>query len=271
MQPDILRRNNVTIKGKGKKPMIFGHGFGCDQKMWRFVTPAFEEQYQIILFDFVGSGCSDVSAYNPERYSSLNGYVQDVLDICAALNLRDAIFVGHSVSSMVGMYAAIAAPQCFSKLVMVGPSPCYLIDGDYNGGFTRADIDDLFATMDKNYIGWANFLAPAIMGNPEHPELGEELAQSFCSTDPHIARRFAAVTFLSDCRADLHRLQIPSLVMQCRDDIVVPIPVGEYLHANLPNSSYHLMQATGHCPHVSAPRETSQLIRSFLQAEAVAA
>lgn len=271
MQPDILRRNNVTIKGKGKKPMIFAHGFGCDQKMWRFVSPAFEAEYQIILFDYVGSGSSDASAYNTERYNSMNGYVQDILEICSALNLRDAIFVGHSVSSMIGMYAAIAAPQYFSKLAMVGPSPCYLVDGDYNGGFTPADIDDLFATMDKNYIGWANFLAPAVMGNPHQPELGEELTQSFCSTDPIIARRFATVTFLSDCRPDLHRSQIPSLILQCNDDIVAPVSVGEYLHQHLPNSTYRLMQATGHCPHVSAPQETTQLIRSFLQVEAAAA
>lgn len=271
MQADILRRNNVTITGKGKKPMIFAHGFGCDQKMWRFVVPAFEAEYQIILFDYVGSGCSDLSAYNAERYATLNGYVQDVLEICAALDLHDAVFVGHSVSSMIGMYASIAAPQHFSKLVMVGPSPCYLIDGDYNGGFTRADIDDLFATMDKNYIGWANFLAPAIMGNPDQPEFGEELKQSFCSTDPIIARRFAAVTFLSDCRQDLHRSQTDSLILQCNDDIVAPVSVGEYLHQHLPNSTYRLMHATGHCPHVSAPQETTQLIRSFLLAEAVAA
>ncbi|OLY90928.1 sigma-B regulation protein RsbQ [Cnuella takakiae] len=269
MQPNIIHRNNVTITGKGKQPLIFAHGFGCDQKMWRFIVPAFEDRYQVILFDYVGSGCSDTTAYNAERYRSLRGYVQDVLDICSALNLRDAIFVGHSVSSMIGMYAAIAAPQYFSKLIMVGPSPCYLADGDYNGGFTRSDVDDLFVTMDKNYIGWANFLAPALMGTPQQPELGDELVQSFCSSDPIIARRFAEVTFLSDCRPDLHRSTVPTLVMQCRDDIVAPVSVGEYLSQHLPNSTYRLLNATGHCPHVSAPGETIEHIRSFLHTEAV--
>lgn len=271
MKPDIIQRNNVHLSGSGKQTIVFAHGFGCDQNMWRFVAPAFEADYRVVLFDYVGSGNSDIKAYNAERYASLQGYVQDVLEVGAALDLQQAIFVGHSVSAMIGMYAAIAAPQIFAKVVMVGPSPCYLNDAGYTGGFERSDIEDLLQTMDKNYIGWANFLAPAIMGNPDRPELGNELQQSFCSTDPRIARRFAEVTFFTDSRADLHRLRVPALILQCHDDIVAPVSVGEYLHRQIPGSTYRLMQATGHCPHLSAPEETITLIRSFLQPEAVAA
>ncbi len=244
--------------------MLFAHGFGCDQNMWRFVTPAFENDYKIVLFDYVGAGNSDVQAYHPERYASLQGYAQDILEICEDLKLSDVIFVGHSVSSMIGLLAAIEEPAYFQKLVMVGPSPCYINDKDYTGGFERRDIEDLLETMEKNYIGWANFLAPNIIGNKDRPELGEELTQSFCSTDPLIAKQFAEATFFSDNRMDLKKLQLPTLILQCSEDIIAPMAVGEYLSKNMSNSSLKVMKATGHCPHMSHPEETISLIRDYL-------
>jgi sigma-B regulation protein RsbQ len=264
MGTDVLKRNNVKVFGKGSQTMLFAHGFGCDQNMWRYVTPAFENDYRIVLFDYVGAGKSDLEAYNKERYSSLQGYAQDVIEICNALELKDVIFVGHSVSSMIGALAAIKKPDYFSNIIMVGPSPRYLNDKNYLGGFNQQDITDLLNTMDSNYIGWANYLAPAIMKNPDHPELGAELTQSFCSTDPVIARQFAEVTFLSDNRRDLVHVKTPSLIMQCSQDIVAPVEVGQYLHQNLPNSTLKLMNATGHCPHMSAPEETIEVIKEYL-------
>ena len=246
--------------------MLFAHGFGCDQNMWRYVTPAFEDEYRIVLFDYVGSGKSDLGAYDADRYSRLEGYAQDVLDVCRALDLRDVIFVGHSVSSMVGVLAANQEPDRFARLVMVGPSPRYINDApDYVGGFERADIEGLLEMMDSNYIGWANFLAPAIIKNPDRPELGEELTESFCSTDPSIARRFAEATFFADNREDLRGVRMPSLVMQCSDDMIAPPEVGEYVHRALPGSTLRVMKATGHCPHMSHPEETIQVIREYLQ------
>jgi sigma-B regulation protein RsbQ len=267
MNNSVLERNNVRISGNGTQPIMFAHGFGCDQNMWRFITPAYENDFQIILFDYVGSGKSDLTAYNKERYSSLEGYAQDILDICSALSLQDVIFVGHSVSSMIGLLAAIAEPQYFSKIIMVGPSPCYINDDSYLGGFNRKDIEGLLETMEKNYIGWANFLAPNIMGNPDRPELGQELTESFCSTDPVIARQFAEVTFFSDNRKDLHKLKVPVLILQCSDDIIAPLEVGEYLYKNLPNSTLKVLKATGHCPHMSAPSETIEVMDDFLGKE----
>jgi len=264
MSDSILRRNNVKVFGQGEQPLIFAHGFGCDQNMWRFVTPAFEHNFKIILFDYVGAGKSDRSAYNKERYASLNGYAQDVLEICAALNIRNSIFVGHSVSSMIGLLAALEQPNHFEKLIMVGPSPCYINDDGYFGGFDRKDIEGLLETMDKNYIGWSNFLAPNIMGNKDRPELGAELTESFCSTDPVIARQFAEATFFSDNRQDLMKLRTPSLILQCSDDIIAPLEVGDYLAKNLDNSTLRVMKATGHCPHMSAPAETIDLIEEYL-------
>jgi sigma-B regulation protein RsbQ len=248
--------------------MLFAHGFGCDQNMWRFVTPAFENDYRIIVFDYVGAGRSDLAAYDSSRYASLDGYADDVLDICHELDLRDVIFVGHSVSSMVGVLAANREPERFARLVLIGPSPRYVNDGGYVGGFERADIEGLLETMDKNYIGWAIYLAPAIMQNAERPELGQELTESFCSTDPVLARRFAEVTFFSDNRADLSGLRVPALVLQCSQDIIAPLEVGEYVHRALPQSTLRVMQATGHCPHMSAPDETIALIKDYLAAGA---
>jgi len=264
MGESVLSRNNVKVFGNGEQPMLFVHGFGCDQNMWRFVTPAFSDDYKIVLFDYVGSGKSDLSAYNKTRYANLDGYAQDVLDVCHALQLENVIFVGHSVSSMVGVLAAIREPSLFSHLIMVGPSPRYINDPPYVGGFERRDIEELLDTMDKNYIGWANFLAPAIMKNPERPELAQELTESFCSTDPVIARNFAEATFFADNRADLPKVTVPSLILQCSDDIIAPTSVGEYLDRELPQSTLHLLKATGHCPHMSDPEETIAAIKSYL-------
>ena len=270
MANDVLVRNNVKVSGRGTQPMLFAHGFGCDQNMWRFITPAFEDDYRIIVFDYVGAGKSDLSAYDAERYASLDGYARDVLEICHALDLEDVIFVGHSVSSMVGVLAANREPERFERLILIGPSPRYVNDTGYVGGFERSDIDGLLETMDKNYIGWANYLAPAIMKNPDRPELGEELTTSFCSTDPVLARRFAEATFFADNRADLRAVRVPSLILQCSEDIIAPREVGEYVHRELAESTLRIMQATGHCPHMSAPEETIALMKEYLATTATA-
>jgi sigma-B regulation protein RsbQ len=267
MAKNILLRNNVTVFGQGTQSMLFAHGFGCDQNMWRFVTSYFEKDYQIILFDYVGSGKSDISAYSAERYSNLNGYAQDILDICAALALTNVIFVGHSVSSIVGILSSIQTPHLFEKLILVCPSPCYINDPpDYVGGFERKDIEDLLDIMEKNYIGWASFLAPMIMKNEDQPELTRELEASFCSTDPMIASIFAKATFYSDNRSDLPKVKVPSLILQCAEDAIAPSEVGYYLHQHLPQSTLQLMNATGHCPHMSHSEETIYLIKKYLTA-----
>jgi len=232
--------------------------------MWRFIVPAFEDRYKIVLFDYVGSGKSDLAAYDPKRYGSLEGYAADVVEIVDALDLHDVVFVGHSVSSMIGILAAQQRPDRFAKLILVGPSPCYLNDGDYKGGFERADLEGLLQMMEKNYIGWASFLAPVVMKNLEEPKLAAELEESFCSTDPIIAKRFAEATFLSDYRFVVPQVQFPCLVMQCSDDTIAPEAVGEYIHRNLPESEYRLMKATGHCPHMSHPEETIAIIDQYL-------
>lgn len=267
MEKSILKRNNVRVFGEGKQSMVFAHGFGCDQNMWRFITPAFEKRYKIVLFDYVGSGKSDLSAYNEERYNTLHGYAQDILDVCDALNLRDIILVGHSVSSMIGILAAIQQSEIFSNLILVGPSPRYVNElPDYFGGFEKKDLEGLLQTMDNNYIGWASFLAPVIMKNEDKPELTKELEESFCSTDPIIARKFAEVTFFSDNRKDLSLLKVPSLILQCSEDAIAPDQVGEYLAKNLPRSEFRKMKAIGHCPHMSHPKETIELINEYITA-----
>jgi len=265
MTPDILLRNNVKVLGEGTQPILFAHGFGCDQNMWRLIVPAFSADYRVILFDYVGAGKSDWSAYTPERYSSLDGYAQDVLEICEALDLTEVIFVGHSVSGMIGVLAAIQAPERFADLILVSPSPSYLNDlPDYRGGFERAELEGLLALMDKNYMGWANMLAPLVMQNADRPALTQELEQSFCSTDPVIARRFAEVTFFSDNRKDLPNVRVPSLILQSAVDALAPVEVGQYLHRHMPASTLQLMQVTGHCPHMSHPQETIQQIKEYL-------
>jgi sigma-B regulation protein RsbQ len=260
----VLQRNNVRISGCGRTPIIFAHGFGCDQHMWRFVAPAFENDYKVILFDQVGAGQSDLSAYDRSKYSSLAGYADDVLAICHELDLPESIFIGHSVSAMIGVLAAIKAPEQFAKLVLVGPSPCYINDGDYVGGFSRIDIEELLESLDSNYLGWSSAMAPVIMGNAERPELGAELTNSFCRTDPTIAKQFARATFLSDNRADLPLLRTPTLILQCSQDIIAPEVVGQYVHRNLAQSELIVLKATGHCPNLSAPDETIAAIKAFL-------
>jgi len=244
--------------------MVFSHGYGCDQNMWSAVAPAFAAQYRLILFDHVGAGNSDLQAYEQAKYSSLQGYAGDILEIFDELKLEDAIFVGHSVSAVIGILAAIKRPELFDKLVLIGPSPRYINDNGYVGGFERKDIDELLEFQESNYLGWASNLAPAIMGNPDRPELGETLTNSFCRTDPQIAKQFAAVTFLSDNRADLPKLMTPSLILQCQQDIIAPLTVGDYVHKNLSSSELVVMEAMGHCPHLSAPVETITAIKAFL-------
>jgi sigma-B regulation protein RsbQ len=260
----VLQRNNVKISGMGQQPMLFAHGFGCDQHMWRLVAPAFEHEYKVILFDHLGAGGSDLSAYHRTRYSTLDGYADDVLEICRELNVTGGVFVGHSVSAMIGVLAAIKDPQRFEKLVLIGPSPCYIDDGDYIGGFARSDIDALLDFLDSNYLGWSSTMAPAIMGNPDRPELGEELTNSFCRTDPEIAKHFARVTFLSDNRGDLPKLRTTSLILQCSNDVIAPEAVGRYMHRTLADSRLVVMRATGHCPNLSAPEETIAAMKAFV-------
>ena len=260
----VLKRNNVTVTGSGDTPIMFSHGYGCDQRMWRLVAPAFADTHRIVLFDHVGSGESDLTQYDRAKYGSLLGYAQDVVEICSELDLTNVVFVGHSVSAMIGMLAAIEAPERFAQLVLVGPSPCYLNDGEYIGGFDRKDIDELLELQDANYLGWSSTLAPVIMGNPDRPDLADELSASFCRADPEIAKQFAAVTFLSDNRADLPRVTTRSLVLQCREDVIAPMVVGEYVHGHLPDSELAILNATGHCPHLSAPEETVAATKAFL-------
>lgn len=265
MAEDILRRNNVNLQGSGTTSMIFAHGFGCDQNMWRFVAPAFAEDYQTVLFDYVGSGKSDASAYNPVRYGDLNGYAQDVIEISESLGLKGAVFVGHSVGAMIGILASIQRPELFSQLILIGPSPRYINDlPDYIGGFERSDLEDLFDLMDKNYFGWAGYLAPAIMGNSERPGLAAELEESFCKVNPAVARRFAEATFYADNREDLPKVTTPSLILQSTEDIIAPLEVGAYVYHRIPDSTLQIMEATGHCPHMSHPEETIRLIQEYL-------
>jgi len=261
---DILKRNNVRIIGDGAKIMLFAHGFGCDQNVWSYLVNEFSTDYKIVLFDYVGSGKSDLTAYTSDRYNTLGGYAEDVLEICEELNICDSIFIGHSVSSMIGLIAANKEPSYFEKLIFIGPSPRYINDANYVGGFERENLEQLFEMMDSNYLGWSRTLAPAIMGNPDRPELGEALTNNFCATDPKVASEFARVTFLSDNRSDLSKLQVPSLTLQCSEDIIAPLEVGYYIKENTPGNSLVILKATGHCPHMSAPEETVEAIKAFL-------
>jgi sigma-B regulation protein RsbQ len=244
--------------------MVFAHGFGCDQTMWRLVAPAFEADHRVVLFDHVGFGGSDLSAHDPERHGSLGGYADDVVELCRALELTDAVFVGHSVSAMIGVLAAARAPEAIGALVLVGPSPRYIDDDGYVGGFGAQDIEELLASLESNFLGWSSAMAPAIMGNGDRPELGEELTASFCRTDPAIAAQFARTTFLSDNREDLDTVRVPTLVLQCSDDVIAPDAVGAYVHDRIPGSVLVRMEAKGHCPNLSAPQETTAAIRAFL-------
>lgn len=261
---NAVQQNNVIIKGQGTEVMLFAHGFGCDQNMWRFVTPAFENDYKVVLFDHVGAGNSDLSAYSSEKYSQLDGYAADIVNICEELGLENVIFVGHSVSSIIGMIAYLKSPDLFKSLIMVSPSPSYINDGDYVGGFTREQITELMDSLDNNHLGWSMTMAPVIMANPDRGELAEELSNSFCRTNPDIAKEFARTTFFSDKRDLLPQVGIPTLILQCSDDVIAPEEVGIYMHKHIKDSQFVLMEATGHCPNLSAPEETIAAMKAFL-------
>ncbi|MEX2289459.1 MAG: alpha/beta hydrolase [Mycobacteriales bacterium] len=264
---DVLARNNVTVSGLDSgPPMVLAHGFGCDQGMWRYIAPAFEQTHRVVLFDHVGAGGSDLSAYDPVRHSGLEGYASDVLDVLTGLDLPPVVLVGHSVSAVIAVLAAAERPELFDRLVLVCPSPRYIDDENYRGGFRQEEIDELLETMDDNYLGWSTHIAPVIMGVPARPELGQELTSSFCRTDPTIARRFARTTFLSDNRADLARVRTPALVVQCREDVIAPPEVGRYVHEHLAGSELVVLDATGHCPNLSAPDALVTAMQRYLLA-----
>ena len=261
---NAIQRNNVIIKGKGTQVMLFAHGFGCDQNMWRYVAPAFEEDYQVILFDHVGAGNSDLSAYSTQKYSQLEGYAADIVNICEEMELKDVIFVGHSVSSIIGMIASLQSPDIFKSLIMVSPSPSYINEGEYVGGFTREQITELMDSLDNNHLGWSMTMAPVIMANPEREELSEELSNSFCRSNPDIAKEFARATFFSDKRHLLPEVSISTLILQCSEDVIAPEEVGIYMHEQIKDSKLVMMEATGHCPNLSAPEETIAAMKTFL-------
>jgi sigma-B regulation protein RsbQ len=262
---NAIKRNNVVVKGAGDQVIMFAHGFGCDQNMWRYVVPAFEGSYKVVMFDHVGAGHSELSAYSYSKYDKLEGYAEDIIELATELSATGIIFVGHSVSAMIGIIAAEMAPQLFKSLILVGPSPAYINDGDYIGGFSRTDIEELLDSMNNNHLGWSMNMAPVIMGNPERKDLGEELANSFCKTDPEIARHFAQTTFLTDRRDILPHVKVPTLILQCSNDVIAPVEVGMYMHSMIPASELVIMKATGHCPNLSAPEETITAIQTFLQ------
>jgi sigma-B regulation protein RsbQ len=265
-QIDVRRRNNVVVSGSpGARPMLFAHGFGCSQEMWQAVASDFETDHQVVLFDLVGAGGSDLGAYDRSKYDSLNGYADDVVEIVEELDLHDVVYVGHSVSAMIGVLAAIKAPSRFGALVLVGPSPRYIDDAGYVGGFSKSDIESLLDTLDLNYLGWSEAMAPVIAGNSDRPEVGQELTESFCRVDPQIARHFARVTFLSDNRSDLTHVVTPTLVLQCTDDPIAPLPVGSYVHEQIAGSRLVVMSATGHCPNLSDPGQLTEEIRAYLR------
>jgi len=265
MDQDVLLRNNVKVSGNGTQYMIFAPGFGCSQAMWRMIASEFERDYRVVLFDYVGTGNSSLEAYSTERYCNLSGYVQDVLDICAVIDAHNAVFVGHSVGAMIGVLASIREPVRFGHLILIGPSPRYENDPPhYCGGFSRDDLNGLMELMERNTAGWSNYLASAVIQNPGRPELAAELEESFCSIAPDIARRFAAATFFADNRKDLPLVSVPALIMQCSEDVIAPPQVGEFVHRSMPGSTFKLMTATGHCPHMSHPEETIYLIREYL-------
>lgn len=259
-----ILRNNVKITGNGPKALMFAHGYGCDQNMWRAVAPGFESDFKVVLFDYVGSGQSDTSAFNRTKYASLAGYASDVIEMIEEMNLGKVVFVGHSVSSMIGALAAIRRPDLFESIVMIGPSPSYINEGDYHGGFERADIEDLLEMLDNNHAGWSAMMAPIIMGAPDHPEFAAELEASFCRTNPVHAQHFARVTFLSDNRLDLPELHTRTLILQCKEDAIAPAYVGHYVHECLQDSQLVMMDATGHCPHLSSPGPVTDAIRAFI-------
>ncbi|WP_066340396.1 alpha/beta fold hydrolase [Azohydromonas lata] len=260
----IFSQHNVKVIGNQAASIVFMHGYGCDQQVWRHVAPAFAQDHRIVLFDLLGSAASNSGTFDRHKYANLEGYARDLIEVCRAADLKRPVLVGHSISAMIAIVAARMAPDLFDRLVLLAPNPCYLKDGNYDGGFSREDIDQLLDTLDSNFFSWAHMMAPVIMNAPERPELAEELANRFCAMDPRVARHFAKVTFLSDCRHELSHVQLPCLVLQCSDDALAPLHVGEYLCEQLPHAELVVMRATGHCPHLSAPQETIELIRRYL-------
>ncbi|NTY62318.1 alpha/beta fold hydrolase [Mycolicibacterium sphagni] len=261
---DVATRNNVTRVGDADGPtLVLAHGFGCDQQLWHPVAARLRDRFDLVLFDHVGSGNAEPAAWDPEKYASLNGYADDVVELVEALDLKDVVFVGHSVAGMIGALAVAAAPARFAKLVMITPSPRYIDADGYRGGFTRNDIDELLESLESNYLGWSQAMAPTIMGNPDRPELGEDLAATFCRTDPAAAKVFARATFLADNRADLARVSVPTLIVDCRQDAIAPPEVGAYVRDHIPGAQLITLDATGHCPHVSAPDATAEVVAAF--------
>ena len=263
----VLARHNVKIYGEGTQPLVFAHGYGCDQNVWRHVAPAFADRFKVVLLDFIGAGKADRAAWDKTHHGSLQGHAHDLLDVCDAAGLDRPIVIGHSVAAMIAVTAARLEPERFARLVLLAPNPCFIDDSGYQGGFSRDDIDSLFDTLDSNYFSWAQMMAPVVMGNADRPELAEDLANSFCATDPEIARHFARVTFLSDSRPDLAHVQVPTLVLQCADDALAPPSVGDWVHRAIAGSELVRLQATGHCPHLSASDETVAAMRRFLVAD----
>lgn len=263
----VLKRNNVVVDGNGDTAMMFAHGFGCDQNMWRYIYPAFQNNHKTVLFDHVGAGNSDLSAYSFQKYDKLEGYAEDIVEIANELNIRKGIFVGHSVSGIMGIMAAAMAPDIFKTLILVSPSPSYINQHEYTGGFSKAEIDELLESMNNNHLGWSMAMAPVIMGNPDRKELQDELANSFCKTDPDIAKHFARTTFLTDKRDILPQTNVPILILQCSNDLIAPVEVGQYMHQHTPDSKLVIMKATGHCPNLSAPEETILAMNNYLHGQ----
>jgi len=261
---DVYARNNITIFGAADGPLIvLAHGFGCDQRLWRLVVDRLKNEFRLLLLDHVGSGDSDPASWDAQKYSSLTGYAADVVDLVRELDLHEVVFVGHSVAAMIGALAVIAEPGRFAKLIMLTPSPRYVDDGDYRGGFSRSDIDELLESLELNYLGWSHAMAPVIMGTPDRPELEDELAETFCRNNPTYARVFARAMFLSDNRDDLARIPVPTLVIECAQDAIAPREVGAYVQQRIPGSRLVTLDATGHCPQVSAPDATAAAISDF--------
>lgn len=261
----MLTRNNVKRSGNGKQTIMFAHGYGCDQNMWRFITPAFEKDYDIIIFDHVGSGKSDESAYDFEKYSSLSGYADDIIELCDELHLKNVIFVGHSVSSMIGVLVSAKRPDLFKDLIMIGPSPCYINDSEYYGGFEKEDIDGLIEMLENNYLGWSSYITPIIAGEPDKPEYANELNNSFCRMNPEIAKHFAKVTFSGDNRDDLNKVTTPTLIIQSDPDVIASLKVGKFVHESIKNSKFIKLDTPGHCPHLTSPEKTIEAMKSYLK------
>ncbi|WBA42033.1 alpha/beta fold hydrolase [Hymenobacter canadensis] len=263
---DVLKRNNVRVLGHGSRTLVLVNGFGCDQSIWNAVTPVLAKQFRVVLFDQIGAGDSDSTAYDPAKYASLAGYTQDLLEICRQLQLSQVTLIGHSVGAMICLLATIEAPELFRQLLLLCPSPCYTNHPSYHGGFEQADIDSMLAFMETDFVGWADSFAHFVMGTPDRPSLAMELAHRFCRNDPFIAKQFARVTFTADNRNDLQRVPTPCLLVQCAQDLIAPLEVGSYLLASIPRATLVTLPVSGHCPHVSAPLQTLTVLQSFMAA-----